>query len=222
MKRVAALVALVAAAAAGGPAAAQMGASWATGDTAITTLGFGVDAPPPPVRADRSTEAMAQLFKAACLDTGGREEAIDAAVAAGKLALVGTNFTVIATRKRPELKLRLWSGPGIVIARTDGFPDVPEAQCSASFHPLTHPTSLALTEGMTKVLGAPSNASEAIRKNGKRAKRFVPLWTLSDGSGAPVIVNGIAMRGGRFTANSVLMAARAAATAQTLMGSRSQ
>ncbi|MET1110524.1 MAG: hypothetical protein ABWX67_03255 [Allosphingosinicella sp.] len=212
MKRLAALIALVAAAGAGGPAAAQMGARWATGDTAITTLGFG-GADPPPVRADRSTEDMARLFKTACLDTGGRTEAIDAAVADGRLALVGINFTVTATKKRPELKLRLWRGPGIVIARTDGFSDVREAQCSASFHPLTHPTSMALTEGMTKVLGAPSNAAEATGKNGKRAKRYVPIWTLSDGAGAPVIVNGIAMRGGRFTADSVLMAARAAATA---------
>lgn len=212
MKRVAALIAVFAAAGAGGPAAAQLGASWATGDTAITTLGFAGVASSP-VRADRSTEEMARLFKAACLDTGGRAEAIDAAVADGRLALVGTNFTVTATKKRPELKLRLWSGPGIVIARTDGFRDVPEAQCSASFHPLTHPTSAALTEGMTAVLGAPSNAAEAVKENGKRAKRYVPLWTLSDGAGAPVIVNGISMRGGRFTADSVLMAARAAATA---------
>jgi len=212
MKRLSALVAAMVAIGGGGPAAAQMGASWATGDTAITTIVFA-GANRLPARADRSPEEMARLFKTACLDTGGRAEAIDSAVADGRLALAGTNFTVTATKKRPELKLRLWSGPGIVVARTDGFYAVREAQCSASFHPLTHPTSAALTEGMTKVLGPPSNAAEAVRKNGKRAKRFVPLWNWSEGSSPPVIVNGIAMRGGRFSADSVLMAARAAATA---------
>ncbi len=213
MKRVAALVAVVVAAGVAWPAAGQSGASWATGDTAITTLGF-VGAGPPPVRADRSPEEMARLFKTACLDTGGEAEAIDTAVADGRLPLVATVFNVAATKKRPAFQLRLWSGPGVVVTRTDGFYAVPEAQCNATFHILTVPTNAALTEGMTKVLGAPPyNIAEAVKKNGKPDKRFVPLWTRSEGSNPPVVINGIAMRGGRFTIDQVLMAARPVATA---------
>lgn len=192
------------------PAWAQSGASWAVSDSTVTTITFsGED--PPPVRLDRTPEEMARLFKAACLDTGGTEAGIDAAAAPGRVALVRTTFRAAATRKTPAYSIPLWSGPGVVVARTDGFPTVPEAQCNATFLPLTGPRNLELVDAMTLVLGAPpSNAEEGVRRNGKR-KRFSPRWIIDEESGASFVVTAVAMRASRFTpGDHVLIAVRPA------------
>ncbi len=209
MKRLPALIAAVGAVGAAGPAAAQNGASWAVGDSGVTTILLS-GANQQPVRADRTPEEMASLFKAACLDSGGRPEAIDSAVAEGKLRLAGSTVTVNGSKKRPPVQVRLWSGPGVVVAWSDGFFAMREAQCNATFHPITLPTDESVAEALAKVLGgAPINAGEAVKKNGKPDKGFVPRWTWSEGSNAPVTVNGFAMRGNRYApGDKVLMAAR--------------
>jgi hypothetical protein len=138
--------------------------------------------------------------------------AIDGGVADGRLALVGSTVAVNGSKKQPPIQLRLWSGPGVVVARTDGFFAVREAQCNATFYPLTLPDRAVLTEAMTRILGAPpSNAAKAVKKDGKPDKRFAPLWTLSEGSGPPLTVSGIAMRGNQYMpGNRVFMAVRPA------------
>lgn len=193
------------------PAAAQSGASWAVGDSTVTTITFS-GAAPPPVRIDRSAEEMARLFKSACIDTGGTEAGIDAAMASGRLPLVRTTFRAAATRKDPAYSLPLWSGPGVVVARTDGFPSVPEAQCNATFLPLTAPRDSELVDAMTAALAAPpSNVAEAVKRNGKRNKHFSPRWVIAGESGAPLVVTAVAMRANRFTpGDHVLIAVRPA------------
>src|SRR5688572_13703574 len=90
------------------PALAQGGASWAVGDGAVTTITYaGVPLAPRPL--DRTPEDMALLFKSACLDTGGTEAGIDAAVASGRLQLVGSTFTVPASKRKPAYSIRIWT-----------------------------------------------------------------------------------------------------------------
>ena len=179
------------------------------GDGAVTTITYS-GAPLPPPRLDRSPEEMALLFKAACIDTGGTEAGIDAAVASGRLKLVGSTFTVPATRKKPGYAIRFWTGPGVVVARTDGFPLVKEAQCNATFNPVAGPRNDALAEAVTAVLATPpANVSEAVKRNGKRNKDFTPRWIVAGEAGESRVVTAVAMRANRFSpGDHVLIAAR--------------
>ena len=191
------------------PALAQGGASWAVGDGTVTTITYA-GAPLAPPQLHRTPEEMALLFKSACLDTGGTEAGIDAAVASGRLQLVGSTFSVPATRKRPAYAIRFWSAPGVVVARTDGFPLVKEAQCNATFNPPGGPRNAELADAVTDVLAAPpANAAEAVKRNGKRNKDFTPRWVVAGEEGKPRVVTAVAMRANRFNpADHVLIAVR--------------
>ena len=193
----------------GTPASAQGGASWAVGDSAVTTITYA-GAPLAPPQLDRSPEEMALLFRAACIETGGTEAGIDAAVASGRLQLVGSTFKVPATKKKPAYSIRFWTAPGVVVARTDGFPEVEEAQCNATFNPPAGPRNAELADAVTAVLAAPpANASEAVKKNGKRNKGFTPRWIVAGQPGESKVVTAVAMRANRFTpGDHVLIAIR--------------
>jgi hypothetical protein len=183
-----------------GPGAAQSGASWAVGDTAIMTIAFGGIDRSTPVPMDMSTEDMARLFKTMCLDTGGDPAAMAAAAERGLPDLRSAPVRVKDGKKEPYVELRLWRGPGVVIAQTDGFRSVPEAQCNATFYPVTMPNRAALTSALAAAIGAPpGNLAEATKRNGKPQKRYVPLWTIKQGSNPARTVNAIPMPVSRFT-----------------------
>lgn len=151
-----------------GSAGAQDGASWATGDGAMTTLMFGGGSGLPPAPAAIAPDEMARLFKRLCLDTNGDPAAIDAAAAAVSPALTAAPMKVSAGKNKPEIQLHLWRGPGIVVAQTDGFFAVREAQCNITFYPTALPDAASLATALGAAIGTgPTNAAEAVKGNGK-------------------------------------------------------
>ena len=193
-----------------GPAAAQSGASWATGDGALTTLMIGGSDQPLPTPTALAPGDMARLFKQLCLDTNGDPAAIDAAAAASSPALTAEPVKVKAGKDKPELQLHLWRGPGMVVAQTDGFFAVKEAQCNVTFYPIALPDSAALAASLGTAIGTgPSNAAQAVKGNGKPNKNYVPVWTVGPAAGPSRRVTAIAMRGNQYmVGNRVLFAAR--------------
>ena len=181
-------------------AAAQSGASWASGDGGLTTLMLsGSGNEPPPAPQPLTAGEMAQLFKRVCLDTAGHPAAIAAAIAEGKLELTPTPAVLAATKKQPEVTLGVWRGPGMVAAQTSGFRVVPEGQCNITFYPAELPDRAVLAEALSALVGsAPENAAEAVKKNGEPNKRFAPRWSLARAEGAPLRVNAIVMRGHQY------------------------
>jgi hypothetical protein len=191
-----------------GPGAAQSGASWAVGDTAIMTIAFGGIDMSTPVPMDMPTEDMARLFKTMCLDTGGDPAAMAAAAERDLPGLRSAPVTVKDGKKEPYVEIRLWRGPGVVVAQTDGFRSVPQAQCSATFYPVTMPNRAALTDALAAAIGAlPGNAAEATKRNGKPDKSYVPLWTVAQGSNPARTVNAISMKAAQHTPISTILIA---------------
>ena len=190
-----------------GAASAQEGASWATGDGAMTTLMFGGGSGLPPTPAAMAPEDMARLFKRICLDTNGDPAAIDAAAAAASPALTAAPMKVSAGKNKPEIQLHLWRGPGVVVAQTDGFFAVQDAQCNITFYPTALPDRSSLATALGAAIGTePSNAADAVKK-GKPNKHYLPIWVV--GTAPPRRVSAVAMRGNQYTpGDRVLFAAR--------------
>jgi hypothetical protein len=190
-------------------AAAQNGASWASGDSAVTTLMIGGYNDPPPPPQPYAPAEMAQLFKQVCLDTAGDPAAISAAVASGSLKLESVPVMLAAGKKSPAVAIPMWRGPGLVAAHTAGFASVREAQCNITFYPSALPDRSALAEAVSAAVGsAPVNAAEAIKKNGKPDKYYSPRWSFASGADA-FRVNAIVMKGNRYLpGDRVLIALR--------------
>jgi hypothetical protein len=193
-----------------GAAGAQIGASWATGDGAMTTLTMGGSDEPLPAPVAIAPDDMARLFKRLCLDTNGDPTAIEAAAASASPALTAAPMKVKAGKDKPDIQLRLWRGPGIVVAQADGFFAVPEAQCNITFYPTALPDAAVLATALGAAIGTgPSNAAEAVKGNGKPNKNYVPVWVVGTAPAPSRRVSAVAMHGNQYTpGDRVLFAAR--------------
>ena len=180
-------------------ASAQNGASWASGDGALTTLMISGAETPAPAPREMSSADMVETFKKICLDAAGNPATIAAAIASDALDLEATPVTLQGTKKSPPVQLHLWRGPGFVAAYTEGFRVVSTEQCNVTFYPTQLPDRAALAEAMSGVVGSqPLNAAEAVKKNGQPNKYYAPRWTYSGKAGAPLKINAIAMKDSRY------------------------
>ena len=124
----AAVVGLLAAA----PAAAQNGAMWVDDHGRMTSYAFAGGSGMAPNAEARPTAELAGLFERVCLGGGAASAATDAAAKAA--GLVAAPFTLPGSRKAPPVTLDLWTGPGLVVSRTDGFLGSRSRQCNATFY----------------------------------------------------------------------------------------
>jgi hypothetical protein len=162
------------------PATAQNGANWSTGAGSITTIQFAGGSGSAPDAVARTPIEAAIAFKKWCLDSGG-----DPALAAAEFQdFGGAILPVSGGKDKPPAKLHIYNGPGAVVAQTDGFFAVPQAQCNVSFYVPALPDKAEMQEAVSALFATPpTNAADAVKKNGKPNKRYVPTWEVTDAKG---------------------------------------
>jgi hypothetical protein len=200
-------LAVLMAGAMGAPASAQDGAMWLDDRGRMMSMQFGGPVAGAPAPLDRTPAAMAAQFKRLCLDTNGDPAAIAVAAERAEAKLASKPFELAAGKKAPPIKLDIWSGDGLVVARTAGFFAAPVAQCNAIFYVNSLPDAESVTAAVSALVGSPpTNAADATKKNGKPNKSYEPEWAVTGGQ---IIVAHVAKGNQYMPGNRVHLAIRA-------------
>ncbi len=186
-------------------ASAQNGAVWSDGPGRLTTLQFAGGEASPPAAVDRDPSEMVRLFKQLCLDTANDPAAIAASAARVVPPLTANPYTIPATKKSGPIELGIWQGNGLVVSRTGGFFAAPSAQCNMTFYVNTLPDLPTTIAALNASLGSPTNAADAVKKNGKPNKTYRANWVAANG----YLVDAQIIRGSQFmTGNRVQLISR--------------
>ena len=149
-------------------AEAQNGAMWVDRHGRMMSLTISGPATQPPEPADRTPADMAALFTRLCV-AASADPAAEGLTAAPSTSGGG----------RAPLVLDIWHAAGLVLSRSERFFATQRAQCNTVFYVRTLPERQAVQDALSRALGAqPSNAAQAIRRNGRPNPRFVPEWTI--------------------------------------------
>jgi hypothetical protein len=173
------------------PAFAQSGAMWTDPFGRMMSMQFVSGNPVAPYPRDRSPAEMASLFRTLCLETGGDGARLAAAAAAAGLS--AAPHTMPATKKAAAVTLGVWTGDGLILSQTSGFPGAP-AQCNATFYVRALPERQAVTDAVAAVIGRPpSNLASATDKKGRPKKYYNPEWLSAVGE--PRIITAFVAKG---------------------------
>lgn len=173
------------------PALAQSGAMWTDPFGRRMSMQFVSGNPVAPAPRDRSPSEMASLFRTLCLETGG--DGARLATSASAAGLSAAPHTMPATRKAAAVTLGVWTGEGLILSHSSGFPGA-TAQCNTTFYVRTLPERQSVTDALAAVIGrAPSNLASATDKRGRLKKSYNPEWLSA--TGEPRIVTAFVAKG---------------------------
>lgn len=169
------------------PAGAQSGATWVDAHGRMVSVQFAGSGDDP-APTDRPAAEMAAMFKGLCLDSGGGEEGLAKAATAAGLTANPHEVPSSPVMVDETIPLRVWTGEGLAVSRTDGFVGVRLAQCSATFYASTLPDRPAVMNALSEAIGAqPSNLAAATDKKGKPKNNYTPEWTVAGPSGPRIV-----------------------------------